>query len=226
MIRPLARWTAAAVLVGVALGCDAKKKSTAPDTAPPAPGGANAPTAGNTPPGKPPAGRSNTLYTADGAHGPVGGPPGGVVGGGAGGGGVEVKACKFDGVESALAAARGKVVLVDCWATWCPPCVASFPKLVEKHEKYSGKGLAVISLSLDEPGDEPAVLAFLKKNNATFTNLHLTMDQAADQSLKSKFAYRNAIPHAVLFDKSGRRVWAGHPMTPDLEKKIEAELAR
>jgi thiol-disulfide isomerase/thioredoxin len=50
---------------------------------------------------------------------------------------VELTQCRFDKVEAALAAAKGKVVLVDCWARWCPPCVTSFPKLVEKHEKYA-----------------------------------------------------------------------------------------
>ena len=213
MSRPLAVF--AALLLGAAPGCDAKKKSTAPDTAPPGPNAANGA------PDGPPLGRSNTHTagrTATGSAPSVGGAPSA--------GGIEVTPCKFDAVDSAIAAAKGKVVLIDCWATWCPPCVASFPKLVEKHNKYSARGLAVISLSLDEPGEGPAVLEFLKRNNATFTNLHLAMDRAAEESLKSKFAYRNAIPHAVLFDKAGKRVWAGHPMNPDLEKKIEAELAR
>src|SRR5262249_54072088 len=131
-----------------------------------------------------------------------------------------------DGVESAIAAAKGKVVLIDCWATWCPPCVASFPKLVEKHEKYSEKGLNVISVSLDDPDQGPEVIAFLKKNKATFTNLRLTLDRAAEQGLQRKLAYGGGIPHAVLFDRGGQRVWAGHPMNPDLQNKLEAELAK
>src|SRR5690348_10360533 len=106
MSRPLAAF--AALLLGVAAGCDVNTKSPPP---------------GNTP---------------------------------ADAGSVTVTPCKFDGVEAALEAAKGKVVLVDCWATWCGPCVASFPRLVEKHNKYSAKGLAVISLSLDKPSAAPA----------------------------------------------------------------------
>ena len=139
---------------------------------------------------------------------------------------VGVVQCRFDGVEKAIADAKGKVVLIDCWAQWCPPCVASFPKLVEKHQKYGAKGLAVISLSTDKVVDSPKVIAFLKKNNATFTNLHMPMDAAAQQGLIDKFAFKGGIPHAVLFDRTGKRVWTGHPMEPKLPPLIEAELAK
>jgi thiol-disulfide isomerase/thioredoxin len=141
-------------------------------------------------------------------------------------GAVQVMQCKFDTVEKTIADAKGKVVLIDCWATWCPPCVASFPKLVEKHNKYGTKGLLVISLSTDRPADAPKVLPFLQKMNATCTNLHMTMDAAAQKGLTEKFGYKNAIPHAVLFDKSGKRVWVGHPMDPKLTTQIETELAK
>jgi thiol-disulfide isomerase/thioredoxin len=130
----------------------------------------------------------------------------------------------FDGVEAAIAANNGKVVLIDCWATWCPPCVASFPHLVEKHQKYAGKGLAVISLSMDDEDNGEQVKAFLKRHNATFTNLHLKSDPAAGRGLKEKFAYKGGIPHAVLFDRGGTRIWAGHPMDPALESKLVAAL--
>jgi thiol-disulfide isomerase/thioredoxin len=143
-----------------------------------------------------------------------------------GSGEVAVKQVRFDGVESALADAKGKVVLIDCWATWCGPCVASFPKLVEKHEQYADKGLAVISLSTDKAADANKVIDFLKRNRATFLNLHLPLDAAAAKSLQEKFAYKNAIPHAVLFSKTGERVWAGHPMDKNLTALIEAELAK
>ena len=142
------------------------------------------------------------------------------------GGPVSVARCQFDGVEKSIADAKGKVVLIDCWATWCPPCVESFPKLVEKHQKYAGKGLAVISVSTDAASAAPAVLAFLKKSNATFTNLHMPMDAAAGKGLQDKLAYEGGIPHAVLFDRAGKRIWTGHPLEPRLTTLIEAELAK
>jgi thiol-disulfide isomerase/thioredoxin len=134
--------------------------------------------------------------------------------------------CRSDAVEQALADAKGKVVLIDCWATWCGPCVASFPLLVEKHKKYADKGLAVISLSTDDAEDGDEVFAFLQKQKATFTNLHMPLDASGFQWLKEKIGHRGSIPHAALFDRSGKRVWTGHPMDPKLTAQIEAELAK
>lgn len=135
-------------------------------------------------------------------------------------------ACGYDGVEAAIGAAKGKVVVIDCWATWCGPCVESFPELVKKHEKYGPKGLAVISISLDDVGDAEDVEAFLKKRGATFTNIHLVNDAAGRKKMQAELGFKGSIPHAVLFDKQGKRVWAGHPMDPELEAKLVAELDR
>jgi thiol-disulfide isomerase/thioredoxin len=134
--------------------------------------------------------------------------------------------CQFDAVEKAIADAKGKVVLIDCWATWCPPCVASFPQLVEKHKKYAEKGLAVISVSLDDIEDDTEVLAFLVKQKATFTNLHTMLDATGSKGLTDRLSFRSSIPHAALFDRSGNRVWAGNPMDPTLTAQVEAELAK
>jgi thiol-disulfide isomerase/thioredoxin len=140
---------------------------------------------------------------------------------------ITVKTVGFDGVEAAIAAAKGKVVLIDCWATWCTPCVESFPKLVAKHEKYADRGLAVISLSLDEASATGDVLAFLKKQDAAFTNLQLNLgDAAVGKGMTETLGYKGGIPHAVLFDRKGKRVWAGHPMDDRLQRMIETELAK
>src|SRR5262245_36883995 len=77
----------------------------------------------------------------------------------------EVRAADF---QKALADQKGKVVVIDCWATWCAPCVKKFPHLVEMHKKYAEKGLVCISLSMDKYGDEDEykkekVLKFLKE---------------------------------------------------------------
>jgi len=49
---------------------------------------------------------------------------------------------------------RGKVVLVDFWATWCPPCRMSIPELVKLQDKYRDEGLEILGISLDDPNDE------------------------------------------------------------------------
>src|SRR4051794_18513015 len=54
---------------------------------------------------------------------------------------------------------NAKFTLVDAWATTCAPCKENFPHLVEMHHKYAAKGLAVVSLSLDDPTDAKAIAA-------------------------------------------------------------------
>jgi thiol-disulfide isomerase/thioredoxin len=68
---------------------------------------------------------------------------------------------------------KGKVVVVDIWGEFCPPCKLEFPHLVELHEKFASKGLACVSISLDPLDNQDDALAFLKKKKATFTNLLL-----------------------------------------------------
>lgn len=142
---------------------------------------------------------------------------------------VDLVHCRFDKVEAALSAAKGKVVLVDCWARWCPPCIQSFPKLVEKHTKYGSRGLVCMSVSLDsgrKAYTPVQVLAFLQSQNATFQNFYLTDLRADASAMDARFGKIEGIPHAVLFNKQGKKIWEGHPMSPEVITKIETELAR
>src|SRR5262245_60465530 len=73
-------------------------------------------------------------------------------------------------LEKFLKDQKGKVVLIDCWATWCAPCVKKFPHFVETHKKYADKGLVCVSLSLDKFTEDEfnrdKVLKFLKEKGA------------------------------------------------------------
>lgn len=62
---------------------------------------------------------------------------------------------------------KGKIVIVDFWASWCGPCKESFPVMQELQEKYGKKGLIVLAVNLDE--DRPTMEDFLKKHPVTFT---------------------------------------------------------
>ena len=72
------------------------------------------------------------------------------------------------GKPLAIANYKGKVVLVDFWATWCGPCVAELPNVLEAYEKYHAQGFEVIGISLDK--DETALNSFIKKKRCRGRN--------------------------------------------------------
>jgi thiol-disulfide isomerase/thioredoxin len=128
--------------------------------------------------------------------------------------GISVRVANIDEYRATLAKHRGKVVLVDFWATWCPSCVEQFPHTVELHRKYAGRGLAVVSVSLDEPDAEPQVREFLRRNGATFDNL-LSAYGGGVKSIEA-FDLSGAVPCYRVYDRAGelRHEFSVDPRAP------------
>ena len=151
---------------------------------------------------------------------------------------VTVTEVGVEALDKAIADAKGKVVVVDFWATWCGPCVKKFPHLVEMHKKYADKGLVCVSISMDKagPGDEykqEKVLDFLKEKEAAFPNFIVANPEADEKKIEARFGEFSGIPYMVVFDKTGRRAWdsASSPFPPKesaekLEKLIQDQLAK
>jgi len=114
---------------------------------------------------------------------------------------ISVSVANIDEYRATLARLRGKVVLVDFWATWCPSCVVQFPHTVELHKKYAGRGLAVVSVSLDEPDAESQVRKFLRRNGASFDNL-LSAYGGGVKAIEA-FGLSGAVPCYRVYDRSG-----------------------
>jgi thiol-disulfide isomerase/thioredoxin len=115
----------------------------------------------------------------------------------------------------ALQALRGKIVVVEFWATWCPPCRKSIPHLIELYKKFGGQGVVIMGLT-DEP--KAKVEPFAKE---------MGMIYPVGCGSKSGGAYGvTGIPHAAIVDTAGNVVWEGHPMQPDFESTLEAQIKK
>jgi len=122
-----------------------------------------------------------------------------------------------------IARHKGKVVLVDCWATWCGPCVQAFPHTVELANKYRDKGLATIAVSFDELADQPRVIDFLKRQGAWFDNL-LSKHDGVSQAAATDFEVE-ALPQYRLYDRQGRLRHRWEGASDELERRIVELLA-
>lgn len=131
---------------------------------------------------------------------------------------------------AALAAQQGKVVLVDFWATWCEPCREAFPHVVKLHERLGHRGLVVMSVSMDDPEDEPAVRAFLEKQRAAFANF-LSRYGTGSRGFEAFAIEDGSVPCYRLYDRQGKllRTFSSGGRQIDmgeLDRAVEAALAK
>jgi peroxiredoxin len=121
---------------------------------------------------------------------------------------------------SKMAVEKGKVVLVDFWATWCEPCKKSFPKYQELYSKYKGSGFEILAVSVDE--DSKGIPDFIKSYGAKFP-------VGWDEGHKIAECYQpGTMPSAYVIDKNGvvKHVHTGYKDGEEkaLEKEIKALL--
>lgn len=115
---------------------------------------------------------------------------------------------------------KGKVVVVDFWATWCGPCRVEIPGYAEMQKKYGKDGLVIVGASLDQAGPS-VVKAFADRTGVNYT---LVM---ADEAVVNAFGGVEAIPTTFLIDRHGqiRDRKVGAEESSEYEKKVVAVLS-
>jgi peroxiredoxin len=102
----------------------------------------------------------------------------------------------IDGSSVSLEGYKGKVLIIDFWATWCPPCVKEIPHFVELYDSYKDQGLVIVGVSVDRGG--PSVVeSFVAKNNVTYPVAMANMD------VVDAYEIYSGIPTTYIVDRNG-----------------------
>lgn len=112
----------------------------------------------------------------------------------------------------------GRPVLINAWATWCPPCKAEMPDLVKYYEAHKGQNFTLLGIESGEP--EAEVSAFIKEYGLTYP-VWPDPDQAALHAFKEEY-----LPSSYLIDPQGqvRLIWSGPASLESLEQNITPRL--
>ena len=132
------------------------------------------------------------------------------------------RAASMSGDSVSLADQRGKVVLLNVWATWCHPCREEIPELRAIHDTYRSRGLELIGVSVDAQGNEDGIRAFMKEFQMTYPVWH-----DPDERVSTRFLIVG-VPATFLIDRAGILRWRKtgpiHPGDTSLTNAIERAL--
>jgi peroxiredoxin len=108
----------------------------------------------------------------------------------------------LNGTPVSLSSLRGKGVIVDFWATWCPPCVKEIPHFVELYDAYKDKGLAIVGVSLDDTKED--IEKYLQEQKVTYPILHA--DKMTLSKLTNDYGGVQFIPTTFFISPDGNIV--------------------
>ena len=139
-----------------------------------------------------------------------------------------ISAIGAEGVGRMISDAKGKVVVLNFWATWCPPCVAEMPELVKFYNETKREDVEFISLCANDPAEmRTTVAAFLKDRNLTFPVFVLNDPGGVELLAKStKAALTGGLPATLIYGRDGALVhtWERDTTQAELNEAIKPLL--
>jgi len=122
---------------------------------------------------------------------------------------------------------KGKVALVNFWATWCAPCVKEFPDLIKLYNNYKDKDFKLVFITTDVPEEiESKVIPFLKKNNVDFVTYYNNFQNVEELINYIDKDWEGAIPSTYIYNKDGKVTssFLGKKEYSEFEKEILKNL--
>jgi thiol-disulfide isomerase/thioredoxin len=134
----------------------------------------------------------------------------------------------LDGKDLSLAQYKGKVVLVNFWATWCEPCQVEIPWLIEMQQKYAARGFTVLGIAMDEEGAS-VVTPWVQKERFDVNGSKSQMNYPiviGDDAAADKFGGLLGYPTSVLISRDGKVVKriTGIISYDEISRSIESQL--
>jgi cytochrome c biogenesis protein CcmG/thiol:disulfide interchange protein DsbE len=134
----------------------------------------------------------------------------------------------LDGKDVSLSQFKGKVVLINFWATWCDPCYIEIPWLIEMQQKYGDKGFTVLGVSMDEEG-KSVVAPWVAKERFNVNGQKLPMNYPillGDDAVADKFGGLLGYPTSILVSRDGKIIKrvTGILTYDEIAKAIESQL--
>lgn len=136
---------------------------------------------------------------------------------------------ELEGGDLALSSLKGKVVLVNFWATWCEPCREEIPWLIAFQNQYGNQGFEILGAAIDVEG-KPVVAPFVQKTEFNVDGKQMTMSYPivlANFNVQEKFGGLIGYPTSILISRDGKMVkrFIGEVDRDELQKDIQAQLA-
>ncbi len=128
---------------------------------------------------------------------------------------------KFDGARETISGMKGKVIVLDFWATYCPPCLEEIPHLVELQRRYAAEGVLIIGLHTGGTEDRPKVPAFVEK-----LKMNYVLAVPDEELTSALFRDNDAIPQTFVFDREGTFVEGFVGFDASIRSSLDQALLR